>query len=307
MSIKNSLKLLFNRFGLVGEILLFLLVFAALFCGLGAILVRPVVEAAIDLDLSGVIKDFYEALLSGSGASVLIRKAAGVFATIKSIFIGEEGIIFSTFIVPFLLYVFFDMFFNMYQLPLCKVLDARMSSNAKLSLMGNVISLSGKSAIFVLVNLVFCTITDAVIFVVMWGCYKLLTSASLILVIPFAELLILIVLASLRKCLTITWVEEMVIGGRNVFSAFANSARDGFKRFVPTYGRLFVVMLIVIVVNVLMAVLTFGVGLIVSVPATMLLIKLTEMTAYYGWHNKRYYLDGHTIVEDNSELNEKLD
>lgn len=307
MSIKNSFKLLLNRFDIVGGILLFLLIFFVLFCGLGAIYVQPILQAAIDLDFKDGVVQFYSAVLSKSEYEVIFDRVKDIIITIKSIFIGDEGLILKTVLVPVLFFVTFNLLCNMYELPLCKVLEARMSSNAKISLIGNVISLSGKSVVYVLVKLLFTVITDSIIVLAMWQIYKLLLLSSMILLLPFVELFVLLVLISLKKCFTVTWVPNMIVGEKNIFKAFGKSIKDGFRHFWSTFAGHFVCWLIVLVVNILMALLTFGVGLIVSIPVSILFIKLLEMTSYYSWHGKRYYLDGSTIVGPKQILTDKLD
>lgn len=308
MSIKNAFKLLLNRFEIVGEILLFLFIMVVLFCGLGAIFVQPIIQAAMDSSLNSDIIDLYSVVLNnGTVNETILDKIKDILFTIKSIFIGDEGIILKTFIVPILCFIIFNLLVHMYELPLCKVLEARMSSNAKISLFGNVISQSGKSAVFVLVKLLFTVFTDALIFLVMWGAYKLLIMSSMPLLIPFVEILLLLMLLSLRRCFVATWVQEMVIGDRQIFRALAKSTKNGFGHFRNIFAGHFVCYLLAIVINGLMALLTFGVGLIISIPVTIMFFKLLEMTAYYTWNDKRYYLDGSRIVGIEQELTEKLD
>lgn len=183
-----------------------------------------------------------------------------------------------------------------------------MSSNAKLSLMGNVISLSGKSVLYVLVRLLFTIISDIIFFFIMWGSYKLLKLSSMTLLIPFFELLLFMALISLRRCFSVIWIENIVIGKMKIFNAFAQSTKSGFKHFGSVFSRYFVSWLIIYVFNSLMTILTFGVGLIISIPTSILFLKILEMTAYYSWHDMCFYLDGNTIVgvSEERELTEKL-
>ncbi len=306
MSIKISLRMLLNRFEMIGEIMLFLLVFAVLFCSLGAIFVQPIIQSAVDLGLGKNISDFFASILSRNEIAVIYENGQGIVETVKQIFVGKEGIIFETVAVPVLLFVIFNLFANMYELPLCKVLEGRMSSNAKLSLMGNVISLAGKSSLYVLVRLLFTVITDVIFFFIMWGGYKLLTLSSMTLLIPFVLLLLFFTLISLRRCFIVVWIENIVIGKMKIFPALAQSAKSGFGHFWSVFSRYFVCWLIVYVFNGLMALLTFGVGLIISIPASVLFLKIFEMTAYYSWNNMRFYLDGNTIIGPKQELTENL-
>lgn len=307
MSIKNALKILFNRFEIVGEILLFLLILTIAVCGLGAIYVQPIIRAAIDLDFNKYLLDFVNSIFSQSSLDVIIDKGKEILVLVKHIFIGKEGVIFSTFIAPVLFFVTFNLLSNMYELPLCKVLEARMSSNAKISLMGNVISLSGKSALYVLVKLLFTIICDSIICLAMWGAYELTVAIDAPLLIPFAEVFVVLILVSFRKCFTVNWSQNIIIGEKKIFPSFFASVKSGFGHFWYTFSSYFVCCLMAFVLNSLMALLTFGVGLIISIPMTMLFFKTLEMTAYYKWNKKRYYLDGHTIIDEQEVLTDKLD
>lgn len=297
MSIKTSFKMLLNRFEIIGEILLFLLIFIILLCSLGAIFIQPIIQSAMDLGLVNKISELFTSILSRNEIDIIYANGREVLDTIKHIFIGDEGIIFKTVAVPMLFYVIFNLFGNWYELPLCKVLDARMSANAKLSLIGKVVSLSGKSSLYVLVKLLFSIVTDVVIFLAMWGSYLLLKLFSMTFFVPFAELLVLLLLISFRKCFTVTWTQNIIIEGKKIFPALGKSIKDGFCHFGGVFTRYFICWLIIYVFNGLMSLLTFGVGLIVSVPASILFIKIFEMVAYYSWNNKRFYLDTNKIVD----------
>lgn len=309
MSLKNSFKMMLNRFGIVGEILLFLLIFLVVFCGLGAIYIQPVIQAAVDLHLNEQIIGLYDALLSGSPFSEILENGSNVLTTIKNIFINDNGIVFKTFIVPILFFVTFNLFSNMYELPLCKVLEARMSANAKLPLINNVISLSGKSALYVLVKLLFVIIADTLILLVAYGAYRLVLLTSATLLVPFVVILVILAMTSLKNCFTVTWEQHIIIGEKSYFPALFESTKDGFKHFWITFAGYFVSLVFAIALNGLLAILTFGVGLVISAPVTILYMKFLQMTAYYHWNNKRYYLDGRRIVspEEETDLTEKLD
>ncbi len=308
MSIKNSFKMMLNRFSIVGEILLFLIIFLVVFCGLGAIYIQPVIQAAVDLHLNEEIINLYDILLSGSSFGEIIEGVKGILKVIGNIFVNDKGIVFKTFVVPILFFVTFNLFANMYELALCKVLEARMSSNAKLSLLNNVVSLSGKSVLYVLVKLLFAIVTDAVILLAVWGAYKLVVLSNVAILVPFIVLFVLLAMVSLKNCFTITWEQHIIIGEEKIFPALVNSTKDGFRHFFMTFSGYFVSLVFAIAFNGLLAFLTFGVGLVISAPVTILYMKFLQMTAYYNWNNRRYYLDGHRIVTPGEkELTDKLE
>ena len=68
------------------------------------------------------------------------------------------------------------------------------------------------------------------------------------------------------------------------------------------FSLFFIVWLIAFALNVFVGIFTFGVGLLVSAPATMFFINLVNMTFYYGRAGKSYYVDG---VVFNPEIRKK--
>ncbi len=53
---------------------------------------------------------------------------------------------------------------------------------------------------------------------------------------------------------------------------------------------------LIIAVNMLVGLFTFGAGLILTVPLSLLFVNVLNMTVYYGKNGRRYYTDSATVV-----------
>ena len=83
---------------------------------------------------------------------------------------------------------------------------------------------------------------------------------------------------------------------KGVFSGLKDSMMILKRRFLQTYGNAFALVLTIVFLNVFGGVFTYGVGLIITVPVTLLLLSTFGMVAYYSASGQKYYLDPHNVM-----------
>lgn len=199
------------------------------------------------------------------------------------------------------------------KIPMCEVLDAKMSSNCKLNFTGIYFSRLWFSIKYTLCSLIFFVPLDAAILVAGYFSLKIFSLGGFWLTIsPFIVIMLTIILISLRVSLFANWVPECVSSGKGVWKSFGASVKLSSKKFLRTFLNAVFVVLTLFLVNILMFVLTAGVGLIISAPATILLINSFSMVNYYVSNGNRFYVDGQTIVsprklETQEEIKDLID
>ena len=129
----------------------------------------------------------------------------------------------------------------------------------------------------------------------MYGLYLLLADAAK-LIVPFALMLFNILYTALRYSVKALWAPAVVVGDKKVFAGLHYAVRRGFKRFGSIYSVFFVAWVLIYALNILVALLTLGAGLLLTVPMSMVFISILDMTLYYRDNDKRYYLDDNTVT-----------
>lgn len=190
---------------------------------------------------------------------------------------------------------------GLYELPLVSVIQGFMSDNAKYSYMTKYVALFGTSVKFSLVKMLVMTVYDSLMYVVTFYITRFCSTISLILA-PTALTFSLLIFLSFRYALISAWSPAVVVEGKKIFPALWFSIKHAFRHMGSLFSLFFIVWLIAFALNVFVGIFTFGVGLLVSAPATMFFINLVNMTFYYGRAGKSYYVDG---VVFNPEIRKK--
>ena len=306
MSFKNAVKILISKFGLVWLLMLFLLFVGIVVLGLSAPFLTVIIRIIKRSDLGEQISTLYQGILNGESLSVIASKIRGVFAYASELFKTDKRLSVSSVLWIFFVLVFaYRFILGLYELPMVSVMDGILSSNARLGFFGRFIALLGRSCRFVLVKMIYTVIFDGAIFIAVYSMLGLFSLSWFALFAPFLIMLVLIVLLTVRYSLIAMWAPSMVIGNKNVFQAFAYSVKKGIKHALPIMSSFALAWIVIIPINVFIGIFTFGVGLLVTVPVSVMFINILNMTLFFGKTNRRYYVGSEVFnpptVEDGIE------
>lgn len=122
-------------------------------------------------------------------------------------------------------------------------------------------------------------------------------------------------ITALVICYTITFAMQIslynaiaveILGGRrNPFGAILKGYKST-KDFFKVFSNAIVIVLTIILSNVIVGVFTFGAGLIITIPASSVLVITFELVSYYGGVGQRYYLSPTIIVDPSAEKTNKI-
>lgn len=198
---------------------------------------------------------------------------------------------------------------NFDKIPVCEVLDAKMSSYCKIGFTGAFFARLWYSVKFTLASFVILLPVDVAFAVSVFYSIRLFTLSGLWLTIaPFVVILVITLFIAFRLSLTINWAPQCVSGGKGVFASFVYSCKILFKRFFKTVANSILIVVTVLFFNILMFALTAGVGLLITIPASVLLINSFGMVNFYVCTGNRFYVDAQTIVSPRKlETQEKVE
>ena len=170
-----------------------------------------------------------------------------------------------------------------------------MSSLTKYSFTNCYVSNFGKSTVLALSKL----ITSLPLNLFIWlGAYFLASTlypkiGVLAIVLTF---FLLILFVSLKHTVFCGWKPAYLIHDEKVFVALKMGVKSSFKRFFRTLSGFLVLIISLFIINIFALTLTVGVGLLVTLPLTTILIAILEEVVYREVLGMRYYVDAEHII-----------
>lgn len=288
MSFRNAFKILISRFNLVWSILLFLVVMVIIIASMAISFALPIykifTEAEIVTTFTGIISSMFSMPVSET-----INAFAELFKSVTELFTNNNLLKANTYLLVFLVFtIAYRFILGLYELPLIKCLKGQLSDNAKYGFLSSFFSLFGKSCLFSLIKMVVMSLFDAVIFTIIYF-VAMLVRGSIFL--PTVIILLGTVLYSIRYSLISGWSPAVIVDGMKIFPALLQSVKNAFKHFATIFSIFVVFMFLCIIINLLVGLLTFAVGVLVTIPVFMLFLNLLNMTYFYSLNSQKYYVE----------------
>jgi len=300
MTFKNAFRILTSRFSLVWSVLLYLIVFGIIIASLVMSFLLPIINT---LKESGIFDKFYQIIktfASEGSWSVLYKGIEQTVKDLAAIYSSDKQIVInSTLLLTVVLLIVGRFLLGFYELPLIANIEARMSANAKLSYAGCIISHFKKSCKFILVKMIYTIVFDLISLALIFGAYKLLKTMGIIIVIPFVVMLLIVLTQGVRYSLKALCAPAAVMEQGKTVKNFLKAISLNTSVFVSAFSTYIIAWLLIISLNILVFFLTFGVGLLVSIPACMVFLSVLDMTFYFRKKELRYYVDDNNIYTPN--------
>ncbi len=296
---------MFNNFSLTYKTFLYKLL---------AILITLAVAISFSLEAFSILagKGLFDVLWKGISsfnlATVFVSLNTAVDIVISTCLLNKQTVMLPLIIAGAVIAVLGTIIFNLDKIAICEVIDGKMSSNCKLSYVGMIFSRFGASMIFGLTSLLFVLPFDALFTVALVFSLKLTTLTGFVAnIAPFIIMLVFSVYLTLRLALYSAWVPTAVMGGKGIFKSLFKSSKVVLRKFFRTFSNALLVVISAILVNMLLLISTAGVGLIIGLPATILLFNAFSLVNTYVTKGNRFYVDGQTIITPKKlELEEKI-
>ncbi len=317
MVFKNALNLLIDNFVLNFKLLLYKIIIGVLAIALSAALLYPTLNMLFTSsafnDVLDLLHQFFKALASGDSAFLagfapeLQDKISALLAFIRE---RSSNVVF--FFVSLTAILLITRFLGgMGNYVFGKVLDDRMSSYAKTSVSGAFVSNLGRAALW---HVVYVPVTFVYDILVVALCYVffliLLSIISVGVIASVVALMLSVALLIASQAVKLTLfsdaVPAMVSDGMSLGAALKKSFRIGRSRFASLFATYLITVYIILLVNVLGAIASFGAALLITIPMTYIMLIAIQFVSYYEDNKKKYFLAADNIVkpkEDKSEEN----
>lgn len=182
------------------------------------------------------------------------------------------------------------------------VINDKMTLHADLPFLSTLIRNLKEAAIYNAIYAPLSVLYDVAVSVGMLFFTFLLVNSGL----PFIFgifLFVLVIVASITIKMTFTtdWLPAIIRGKKKQGEAFKYAFSRKGKRTLNVMSNYAVLVLIIMGLNVAALFLTLGVGLLITIPASYVVIVTFELVNYYDREEIKYFIDKNTIVKPEKE------
>ena len=296
MIFKDSFKVLFSNFSLVWKSGLYKLLVTAFVVFLSIGFLRPIVA---DLTSANFFSGITMLAKDGIFTSGLNTTSERVFGLVKilvdEVFVAGHSLnlvmltLFYVILLPF--------FFNLSKVAEAEVLYGAMSCNSNFGYIASYVRNLGVSIRLAMFKLLF-SIPFTALCIVSLVLVSKFTALNIFLAmfLTFLVLLVLVVIFSCLKVLQSCFEPATILQDFGPIRAFKHGYKAVMRKFGGILSSNFVLVVLTLCVNVFVGLYTFGVGLIITLPACMVLYTIMSMVSYYYSMGMNFYCDPTHIV-----------
>lgn len=301
MSYKNSVKLISNNFGLVYKQLLFTLVFLAISVLLGLAFASPTISVLKNEGWFYKVQQIIEVTYTApSNLNATLREILSSFFEI----IGANfGSIWASFIGLVLIASFLpDFLYGLGQYAMMVVLNAKLSSFVNLGFTSSLITNLKSASKYSLFRLLIDLGQSLVLILVFYLYLKLSHGVMLTIIFLILLVSIIVMISSLKLVVLSKLAPRMISTGVGLNKAIYLSTKNRTKQFWRSLSNAIILVLTIIAVNIFFGLFTFFVGLIITIPASMVFVAIFMETNYFTTSGEKFYLTQNLIVEPTVSL-----
>ncbi len=166
------------------------------------------------------------------------------------------------------------------------MLNDKMASYADSGYWATFVANLGKASVYSLVYVPLIFLFDVLILLVVWG----IMSFAPILMALFIAMTAVVLLQAFKLTITNHWMPAMTVDGKGIAQAIRFGDRRERKQCFKTFSGYLVAVYFIVVVNVIVALCTFGSGLLITIPASYFFLICMQYVNYYTIKGKKYFL-----------------
>lgn len=182
------------------------------------------------------------------------------------------------------------------------VINDKMTLHADLPFFSTLIRNLKEAAIYNAIYAPLAVLYDvATTAIMLYLSFLLVNSGLPIIVGAFLFALVLIAAITVKMTFTSDWLPALIRGKKTQREAIKYSISRKGKQTFNVMSNYFVIILLILGVNVAALVFTLGVGLILTIPASYVIIITFEFVNYYDREEIKYFIDKDNIIKPNKE------
>ena len=296
MLIKNTFKIMFSNLSMVVMSCLYKLLVISVIFLLGYSVLSPILEEFAKVDIYDSIYEFFAKGLFAFDGSVIISTFDEISAAFLEIMNENVNFTWNFVGLVFILAILLPMLLGFSKVAEYDVLFGKLSSNSNFDFLTSYFDNFKKSFVFRLFRLMF-SVPTLIICVLLCYLYSIILVGNVGTVVAIV-LMILSIFAVVTLFMTFFLIYEpnLVIKEDRPLKALKNSISNVCEYgFWKVFGILFLVVVVLFLLNALLAVLTYGFALFVTIPLTIQFSNVIRMVICYDCLGMDYYIDKKSV------------
>lgn len=307
MKLRHSFHVFVDNFSITYKLLIFRLVIGVVMTVIGVLCLYPFVTSLINSEsfttMFENLENFIANLLNGQTGELQtfsenIRQAFDQFSKLLQTRINE--IILSGLLI-LLLYILGSWLSGIGNYTTAVIINDKMALRAKSPFFGTMISHFKQAAIYNLIYVPLSVLYDVIVFIGLFAALHFMLMSLWFFLALFLFTLMTILLLAVKMTFTCDWLPAIIRGKmgqiKSISYSFSRKGKDTFNIF----SNFLVILVIIMALNVAAFLFTFGVGLLLTIPATYIIIISFEFVNYYDREDLRYFVDKYTIIKPDRE------
>lgn len=296
MIFRNTFRLIITNFSLVWKLLCYYFicfVITLLFCGAVAYPILAELNSAnVFSDLISLINNFF---VSTPAQTATTFESVG--QTINGI-ISSSNYTFNYVFIGIFVFFIFPVMFDMAVVPAGEVVYGYMATQTKYSFSGRYFKSFLKSLKFSLTRYFVTLPFNIILLFLVYAMVKVATMGNILYILLVVLLLgVLILTLALRSALFSCFAPSYDIVNKDVFSALKENFKCVKNKFGSIFSTSILLVLICFALNLIFAVFTLTVGLLVTIPFTVFMFVVFQMVSFFSAEGERYYIYTDTLIK----------
>ena len=308
MKFKHTFHVFVDNFSVTYKQLLYRLIVGVIAGAICVAGVYPFIKGVLDLQsfnaLTGGIADFAKSFLYGN-----VEKLSEISLTVREAFVQllsdlqtrMTQIVLSGLLI--LLVVMIEKWFTgMGNYAAAAVINDKMALRANSPFLGTLIKNLKKAAVYNAIYVPLSIVYDLAVSIGMFALIAAMVNSFMPLYIGiFIFALVSIVAVSLKMTFTTDWLPALVRGkmkhGESIKYAFSSKNKGTMNIF----SNFIVMSLLLMAVNIAAFAFTFGVGVLITIPASYVMLLSFELVNYYDREEIKYFVDKNTVIKPDKD------
>lgn len=304
MKFKHALNVFIDNFSVTYKQLLYRLIILAISLAVCFAGVYPFIRELLNSEsfnsLIDGVGNFVKNLISGNVEELhgISDKVAEAYANfINLIYERTEQLVLSGFILLVICLVA-RWFTGLGNYAAAAVINDKMAMRTSSHFLGTLIRNLKQASLFNLIYVPLTCVYDLGTLVLAFLLVYLLVHGFLPMILGIFLFVLLIILAiSIKMTFVNDWMPALIRGKAKQGEAIKYAFSRKNKRTFNVMSNYVVLTLMIFAVNAAALILTFGVGLLLTVPASYLVVCSFQLVSYYEREQIRYSLDDNTIIK----------
>lgn len=159
-----------------------------------------------------------------------------------------------------------------------------------------------KSLLYAIIYAAITFVYDILCLLIIWAIIMVgLKSLPITLIKIFLIAVLLIVFSTVKFAFITDWLPALIQSKMNNRKALRYAFSRKGKKSANVFSNILVIKILIIAINVAAGIFTLGAGLLVSVPASYLLLSCFSFVNYFDANKFKYFVDEYTVVGPKKE------